>query len=124
MHSNFQLTKWNIYKATFKVILINVPFAFSARCFKTIRRPYLQLELLKTSESCLSSCNSESTSTNYGHQHFNGLQYKPVNSWLRGGYVLVEAQEPRLTSTPLQLPLHNIYPVTEQEIWAEFTQHR
>lgn len=43
MHSNFRLTKWNIYKATFKVIIINVPLALSARCSKTIRRPYLQL---------------------------------------------------------------------------------
>lgn len=47
MHSNFRLTKWNIYKATFKVILINVPFAWPARCSKMIRRPYLQLELVK-----------------------------------------------------------------------------
>lgn len=47
MHSNFRLTKWNIYKATFKVILINVPFALPARCSKTIRRPHLQLELVK-----------------------------------------------------------------------------
>lgn len=44
MRSNFWLTKWNIYTATFKVILINVPFAFSARLLKTIWRPYLQLE--------------------------------------------------------------------------------
>lgn len=43
MHSNFRLTKWNIYKATFKVIIINVPLALSAKCLKTIRRPYLQL---------------------------------------------------------------------------------
>lgn len=83
MHSNFRVTKWNIYKATFKVILINVPLAFSARCFKKIRRPYLQLESLKTSYSCSSSCNSENISTNYGHQHFNSLQHKLVNSWLR-----------------------------------------
>lgn len=47
MRSNFRLTKWNIYRATFKVLLINVPFAFSAQLLKMIRRPYLQLELLK-----------------------------------------------------------------------------
>lgn len=47
MHSNFRLTKWNIYKDTFKVILINVPLALPARCSKIIRRPYLQLELVK-----------------------------------------------------------------------------
>lgn len=47
MHSNFRITKWNIYKATFKVIIINVPLASSARCSKTIMRPYLQLELVK-----------------------------------------------------------------------------
>lgn len=52
----------------FKVILTDVQLTFSARCLTCIRKPHPQLELLKLSASCCSSCRSENRSTNYGCQ--------------------------------------------------------
>lgn len=66
MHSNFRLPKWNIYKAIFKVILINVPLALPARCSKIIRRALSAIGIGETSYSCQSSCNSENVGTKDG----------------------------------------------------------